>query len=517
MRPPTSPAFVAEDPLLGQRLGGRYRLGAVLGRGGMGTVYRATREDTGDEVAVKVLRHELASAPDARARFEREARAVGRLDHPGCVTVTDFGDDPEGGHYYLVMELAPGEPLSRRLARGPLSPVAAALVADGVLAALAHAHAHGIVHRDLKPENIMVGPLGEHGGVVKILDFGVARLDGEPEGGRGATLPGLVLGTPHYLSPEQCLGEPGDARSDLYAVGVLLYEMVTGRRPFDAATPRELYAQHIGRDPQPPSQLAPSDIAPALDVLIMRALAKSPSERFASAEEMRNALHRACPEVADGSAPLDQAPWTSPGWASPITRGRRTWDRLVERFRALPRRTRLISSAVALAIALLGVSLVVGRACRESPGPAGLHRAAATASEASLAGVRDALARGDLAGARARAEALVRDNPDDPRAYLVLGHALFASREKERGLAAYREVARLDRALATADAELWANLRATFADKKHGEAAFTLAEGLGPEVAPRLHELAESTRDKKLKARALAAAQAAERAGAARP
>jgi serine/threonine-protein kinase len=535
MRPPTSPAFVSDDPLVGTVLGGRYDLSGVLGRGGMGTVYRASRQDTGQIVAVKVLRRELADAPDARERFEREARAAARLSHPACVAVRDFGHDPAGA--YLVMELCRGRSLAAIIGEGPLDPVVAARIAERVLAGLAHAHSLGVVHRDLKPENIMVGEVG----LVKILDFGLARVLGDAERSAEAHA-GTVMGTPEYLSPEQCLGDAGDARSDLYSVGVVLFEMLTGKRPFHGKTPRELHAQHIAKPAPAPSTLAPASAsaptsgpadapAPAasafdapsgfagpgatvkaLDPVVLRALAKSPSERFADAAEMRAALLEACPdavspELGDELEARGRAPWTQPGWASPgapdqAQRG------LGQRFRALAPIPRAFIVAGVVVVLLALTSVALSRACAGPPPARGLV-ARETASAAALGHVRAALDRGDVPGAERLAEALVHDNPDDPRAFLLLGHALCASRDKERGLAAYREAVRLDRLRATSDAELWANLRATFADRRFGEAAFGLAEKLGPGAARLLTAFAEETKDKRLKARALAAAKVA--------
>jgi tRNA A-37 threonylcarbamoyl transferase component Bud32/tetratricopeptide (TPR) repeat protein len=479
----------------GGLVGGRYRLIEIIGAGGMGTVWKAHREDVGTDVAVKILKPELADSAEAVTRFEREAHAAARLAHPGCVAVLDYGQD--AGSFFLALELVEGEHLGDHLARGPMSSAEVIAVADGILAALDHAHAAGVVHRDIKPHNVMLLPDGS----IKLLDFGVARLvDVEVDPAvRHATAAGIVVGTPQYLSPEQALGEPGDARSDLYAVGILLWEMLVGRPPFSGATQREILAAQICHDPMPPSVAAPgAGISATLDAVTLRALSKSPGERYASAAELRRAL-------AEAAADLSPArPWTQPGHASLLPPGRPTGFR----FTAWPPLYRGVALAVALVILLAAGSGVYALATREPPPPRGLF-AHHTAESAEIARVRAALGRGDLPAAEHGAEELVADNPDDPRAFLWLGHAMFAARDKTRGLAAYREAVRLDRT--AVDAELLANLRATFADRAVSEEAFALAERVGAEAVPALVDFVKDTRDSRLKARAQRARDAAKR------
>jgi len=512
----------AAAPGDGRLVGGRYRLLERLGQGGMGEVWRARREDTGAEVAVKILRGEQAEAEGAAARFEREAQAAARLSHLGCVSVLDFGRDRLG--MYLVMELVHGRSLAARLAEGRLPLADAARIVDGILAALDHAHALGVVHRDLKPENVMLVALGDDpafgGEMVKLLDFGVARLvDGPgpatpPVGSkRTATAAGIVVGTPQYLSPEQALGEPGDARADLYAVGVLLHELLTGTPPFTGATQREVLAAHIARTPPAPSEVAPDAGIPSnIDAVVARALAKSASERYQNAASFRRDLALACDAAgvpvmfASTAAVPANGQWSSPAWALPgkgtavnatFTGGRRA--RLFARFLALPGWQRGLLAALTLALVATLVSLGAARLFGDRPEPRGV-RVVRSAADADLARVRDALARGDLAAARSEAEALVTNHSDDPRAFVQLGHALFASRDKLRGIAAYREAVRLDRF--AADSELIANLRATFADRSFGEDAFAIAERIGPLAGFALIDFAGDTRDTRLRARA---------------
>jgi hypothetical protein len=455
------------DAQPGHRVGGRYLLGPTIGRGGAGAVHLATREDTGAEVAIKILRRELADSPEMAARFAQEARAAAKLDHPGIVRVLDFGEDPAGA--YLVMERIVGESLADVIARGRLAPQRAVDIILGILSALAHAHAEGVVHRDLKPGTIMLGPAGE----VKLLDFGVARVINGLQDllpAARSTMPGVIVGTPDYLSPEQALGEPGDARADLYAVGVLLYEMLAGRRPLTGETRHDVLAAHVSRPPRQLRELAPEVSTPALEAVIERALAKDRGLRFQRADELAVALIAATRSAGEVAS-------------------------------SLARRVRLIAIAVLICALITAVSLLIGR----SSGGAKLLQRAWTARAAELEAVREPLGHGEIERAVAAATGLVANHPDDPRAFALLGHALMAGGEKHRALAAYREAARLDPRWTAFDGELRANLRATFADKLEGEPALALAETLGPLMAPAIVDFADTTKDQRLERRARAA------------
>ncbi|MFI6486995.1 protein kinase [Streptomyces sp. NPDC050564] len=262
---------------------GRYRLTRRLGRGGMAEVFAAEDVRLGRTVAVKLLRSDLAEDPVSKARFTREAQSVAGLNHHAVVAVYDSGEDVVGHGVvpYIVMEIVEGRTIRDLLinAEAP-GPEQALIIVSGVLEALAYSHQHGIVHRDIKPANVIITDTG----AVKVMDFGIARaLHGAQS---TMTQTGMVMGTPQYLSPEQALGKAVDHRSDLYATGCLLYELLALRPPFTGETPLSVVYQHVQDTPVPPSEV--SDAAPPeLDGLVMRALAKEPDDRFQTAEEMR--------------------------------------------------------------------------------------------------------------------------------------------------------------------------------------------------------------------------------------
>ncbi|MFF1447700.1 protein kinase [Streptomyces sp. NPDC058274] len=262
---------------------GRYRLTRRLGRGGMAEVFAAEDVRLGRTVAVKLLRSDLAEDPVSKARFTREAQSVAGLNHHAVVAVYDSGEDVVGHGVvpYIVMEIVEGHTIRDLLlnAEAP-GPEQALIIVSGVLEALAYSHQHGIVHRDIKPANVIITDTG----AVKVMDFGIARaLHGAQS---TMTQTGMVMGTPQYLSPEQALGKAVDHRSDLYATGCLLYELLALRPPFTGETPLSVVYQHVQDIPVPPSQVSDT-VPPELDGLVMRALAKEPDDRFQTAEEMR--------------------------------------------------------------------------------------------------------------------------------------------------------------------------------------------------------------------------------------
>ncbi|UOY00539.1 Stk1 family PASTA domain-containing Ser/Thr kinase [Blastococcus sp. PRF04-17] len=272
-----------------QVLGERYEIGGVLGRGGMAEVHRGRDLRLGREVAVKVLRQDLARDPSFQVRFRREAQASASLNHPAIVAVYDTGEDrtTTGATPYIVMEYVEGETLRDVLRReGRLEPQRAMSLAADICGALDFSHRNGIVHRDVKPGNVMITPQG----TVKVMDFGIARAVSDSAATMTSTA--AVIGTAQYLSPEQARGESVDARSDVYSMGCLLYELVTGAPPFTGDSPVSVAYQHVREDPRLPSSINPQ-IPPELDAILLKAMSKNPANRYQSAQEMRNDLLRA--------------------------------------------------------------------------------------------------------------------------------------------------------------------------------------------------------------------------------
>src|SRR5438093_6667273 len=316
-------------------LSDRYELGGVLGRGGMAEVYVGTDRVLGRRVAVKILADRFARDSSFVARFRREAQSAAALNHPNVVSVFDTGSDD--GTHFIVMEYVKGKTLSQVIREdAPLMPERAAEITQGVAQALAFAHRAGIIHRDVKPGNIMLTANGS----VKVMDFGIARATTSESLTQTAT----VLGTATYFSPEQAQGSAVDARSDIYSLGVVLYEMLTGSPPFTGDSAVTIAYRHVREEPASPSHVA-SGIPPELDAIVMKCLAKNPGNRYDSAQELIDDLQRfrageevhATPLMAGaggGMAPtqvVDRGPATSrlPPTYQPEGERRRAWTPLL--------------------------------------------------------------------------------------------------------------------------------------------------------------------------------------------
>src|SRR5262245_2277012 len=294
---------------IGSLLDGRYRVDAVLGVGGMGRVYKAEHTGIGRAVAIKVLHSRLGGSKEAAERFQREARASGRLEHPNIVGVSDFGVLADGS-LYLVMEALEGEPLGKRIEREKrIAWPEALMIIRAVLSGLKHAHDKGVVHRDVKPDNIFLAKKdGEQ--IVKILDFGIAKLYAGNADDPATTRAGLTVGTPAYLSPEQAVGGAITPASDLYSTSVVLYEMLTGRAPFTDTDPLAMLRAHVSQDPPPFAEVAPDlELPPGIEVVINRGLAKVSAERISSALDYMQQLDDAV--RAAGYDPMQAVPRSS--------------------------------------------------------------------------------------------------------------------------------------------------------------------------------------------------------------
>ncbi len=309
------------DPLLGSMVGGRYRVQELLGEGGMGQVYLAVHEAIEKRIALKILRPEYSRKADIVTRFQQEAISASRIKHPNVLDVFDFGQTATGC-FFLAMEFLEGHDLADELDRtGRLEPGRALSLALQICKALAAAHGAGVVHRDLKPENVFLQTTPDGDEVIKIVDFGIAQLRtneevaASPVKRRRLTRTGMIFGTPEYMAPEQAAGKKADLRVDVYALGVMLYEMVTGTVPFTGDTFMAVLSSHLHDPVPPPRQVCPDLLlSPELEALILRALAKHPEDRFASMPDLAAAIRATpeCREVRTSVVPTQLAPHGAP-------------------------------------------------------------------------------------------------------------------------------------------------------------------------------------------------------------
>ncbi|MDT5106757.1 MAG: eukaryotic-like serine/threonine-protein kinase [Mycobacterium sp.] len=334
-------------------LAGRYELRGILGRGGMAEVRDGWDTRLNRAVAIKLLYSALNTQPDVRRRFEHEARAAAALSHPNIVAVHDYGE--HDGRPFIVMERLPGDTLADQIARGPLDSARVRAVLHDVLSALTAAHAAGVLHRDLKPANILASA---NGGAMKVADFGIAKTAGTAQ-----TATGQIVGTMGYLSPERVAGEPGSVADDLYAVGVMGYEALTGRPAFPQDNPAAL-ARAIMDTPPPPLAPTRPDVEPSLATAVDGAMARDPRQRFRDAEHMRAALtggfRPATKVLADPLAPSATYLAPSASYFVPTPPRRR-----------LSRRTRtvLMAAAALIVLTITALAVALDSSPRQTPQP----------------------------------------------------------------------------------------------------------------------------------------------------
>jgi eukaryotic-like serine/threonine-protein kinase len=472
----------AEEARLGQLIDNRYRIDSLLGRGGMGVVYRGTHVGLRRPVAIKVLHAVLAATPEVRSRFEREALAIGKIDNPNCVGVYDVGTLPDGA-LYLAMEFLEGHTLGSLIEKNHQLPVPRVLhILRHILRGLSHVHAAGLIHRDIKPENIFLVREGDDRDFAKILDFGIAKpvIADTIEDGVKLTQAGMAFGTPIYMAPEQALGNPLDGRADLYSLSVMAFELLTGNPPFFSDDKLEVMSMHTARPvPTMAERMIPNGhpIPSNVERMVARGLTKRPSERYGSADEYLdavNAVERAISEgifadidsvpeqmsgAADGSAPLVDVGRSNtpvPSTAMPsqlnleISAATYTTSQpvLLTQRRRSAWLTWMFLALFASAIGA-GIALWTLRDKGESAGPA---REAAVALE-----------HGDAA----KAIKIIERAPkyrEDASMLIILGHARAAKRDSAAALDAYRSALALTPDLQT-DVTLRANLKALSDDK----------------------------------------------------
>ena len=508
----------AADPLVGTVLGERYLVQELVGEGGMGRVYLGQHKMMRKRIAIKVIHPHLLSVAEVVARFEREAIAAGHIEHPNAVAATDFGRTADGA-LYLIMEYVEGRRLDESIGEKKRFSVPRVVhITKQIVRALRRAHALGIVHRDVKPENVLLIERDGDPDFVKVLDFGIAKMTLSEGDGAPLTQVGMVYGTPEYMSPEQATGSQVDARADLYSVGVLMYEMLAGRRPVRGASPVELLGQHVTATVPPLAEVSPEAHVPeVLESLIRRLLAKLPEQRPATATEVLEALDGvAAPRGGGAQADLGSAPTASvaslagiavPGVAPPSwTEAARTFagaSALVARraggvVAGRARRSPLVAVGVGAGAILLAGAIAVLLSASEDEAGAGVTLAGSPPSVT-------ANPRAPVAGESPRASVVAAPTPPTPvpaatgtsggaAAEVALGAARTDAGDLGGALAHYRTAARLDPGVAD-DPRVRRDTVQALGDRRAQDAARTLVrEVLRERVAGELAEAVASGR-----------------------
>ena len=479
------------DPFIGTIVGERYRIVSRIGVGGMGAVYRAEHTMMRRDLAIKVLLPELSGKEEFARRFEREAESASRLDHPNIITTTDFGRTNDGS-LFLAMEFLAGISLGAAIAAGPMPIDRALAIERQILRGLDHAHAAGVVHRDLKPENIMLVERDGQRDFVKILDFGIAKVTEPQSGGQALTQAGVIFGTPEYLSPEQALGEAVDARADIYAAGVILYEMLAGRRPFESEDKVKIISMHLAHAPPRVRDVSPSvDLPLPLEQAVLQAMEKSRDNRFATAAAFMQALDDA--EVESQRDDEFAIGATIPQMDLPLP---------ARRLRALP-------VAIALLVVTIGglgikrriahhrVATLTVRPVQPAPPPPDLA--------AEMKKVEAWLEDDNSAAARVALETMLTSRPKDARVRYMLGRVAYAQDKHQEALDDYAAAIALDPGF-RGDPVLLGHVDAMLADPKLDDAALSLLiDHVGAPAADLLGKVANEGSDLTRRRRAAAA------------
>ena len=503
---------------MGQVVSGRYRIQKLIGEGGMGAVYLAEHTLMRKRVALKLLHAEMSTDDEVLARFRREAEAAAHVEHPNVAAATDFGQT-EDGAFFLVLEYVEGTSLRDVLGGGPMAPARALHVARQIALALERAHGAGIVHRDLKPENVMLVHKGDDPDFVKVLDFGIAKVEPHPQ--RDVTQPltrlGTILGTPEYMAPEQALGEPVGPPADLYAVGVMLYEMLTGKHPFDADDRMAILSMHIVAPVPAMADRNPAlDVPPPIETLVRSLLEKDAKLRPPNARTLVDAAESAAiesglelrplasrgfgresfPDLARSPAPAstsdDVGPPASRAWqardalaktdygapaSAPLPEttartqhgGPATPSPLLARLQSLPRGALIaVAAGVPVLVLLVVITLILTRRSSDNvTNAAGGGAGGAASGEARATRATPEKLRAAVTGGAAALDALATEFPEDPAVHAELARALGDAGRGAEMLLAVQTVLGLD-ASAVDDALLGAVTAAARGDDRRG-------------------------------------------------